>query len=57
MAIHTFSISFTKEDWKSLVFVLLKAVQKRIEAIKSDNEFHLKLLDFLSAEITLSESD
>lgn len=55
MNIHSFSLSFTKDDWRSLTHVLLKVILKRLESIDSSNEFHLKVKDFLTSQITLNE--
>ena len=57
MNIHSFSLSFTKDDWRSLTHVLLKVVLKRLESIDSSNEFHLKVKDFLTSQITLNEQE
>ena len=55
MNIHSFSLSLTKDDWRSLTHVLLKVVLIRLESIDSPNEFHLKVKDFLTSQITLTE--
>jgi hypothetical protein len=55
MAIRTFSISFAKEDFKSLLVILLKAIEKRLHIVNSENEYQLKVIEFLSTEVTLNE--
>jgi len=56
MDIHSFSVSLSKDDWRSLTRIFLKACQLRFEGSKPD-EWQENALSFLQKEIELNEEE